>query len=59
MAVPKLNKDDCSGCGSCAGECPTEAITLVDNFPVTDPDKCSDCNACVDACPTSALSPAE
>ena len=59
MSVPKVNLDDCNGCGSCAGECPTEAITLEDNHPVFDEDKCSNCNACVDACPTGAITPAE
>jgi ferredoxin len=56
MSVPKVNKEECSGCGVCVGECPTEAITLEDNIPVFDPEKCTECGSCVDACPTGALS---
>ncbi len=45
-----LRKDRCIGCGQCAEACPDQAISLVENRPVTDTDKCKLCGRCVDAC---------
>jgi len=59
MATPTVDKDVCSGCGLCAGDCPTEAITMIDNYPSFDESKCTNCNACVDSCPTQAIKAAE
>ena len=28
----KINKDECVGCGTCVEECPSEAITMVDDI---------------------------
>lgn len=25
---PKINKEECTGCGTCAEECPVEAIVI-------------------------------
>ena len=49
--------DACISCGSCEGECPTEAISAGDEQYVIDPDKCIDCGACVSSCPVDAISP--
>ena len=46
--------DDCVSCGSCAAECPADAISEGDNKYVIDADKCIDCGACADACPVDA-----
>ncbi|PKL40700.1 MAG: 4Fe-4S ferredoxin [Spirochaetae bacterium HGW-Spirochaetae-1] len=48
---------DCTGCGSCAAECPVEAISEGDPY-VIDADACTDCGACADVCPVEAISPA-
>ena len=47
--------DDCISCGSCAGECPVEAISEGDDMYVIDPDVCTDCGSCVSVCPTEAI----
>jgi len=47
--------DACVSCGSCAGNCPVEAISEKDGQYRIDPDKCTDCGACVGSCPTEAI----
>jgi len=50
--------DECTTCGACLPECPTEAISEGPEKYSIDPDICTDCAACVDVCPTEAISPA-
>ena len=45
--------DYCVSCGTCADECPNEAISEGDGKYVIDPDKCVDCGTCADECPTT------
>jgi len=52
----KIDKDECTGCGTCVEECPTEAISLNDDdIAVVNADDCTECGLCVDSCPTSAI----
>ena len=46
--------DECLACGSCASECPAEAIKEGDIY-VIDQDVCVECGACMDACPVGAI----
>lgn len=47
--------DECVSCGSCAGECPVEAISEgADRYEI-DADTCISCGTCADACPTGAI----
>lgn len=48
--------DSCVSCGSCAGECPAEAISEGDGIYVIDADACLDCGTCADTCPMGAIS---
>ena len=47
--------DDCVACGSCAAECPVEAISEGDGKYVIDADVCAECGACAAACPVEAI----
>jgi len=47
--------DECIACGSCASECPNEAIAEAGDKYEIDPDKCTDCGNCADICPTEAI----
>jgi ferredoxin len=46
---------ECVSCGSCAAQCPVEAISQGPNQYEIDPEKCVDCGACEDICPMSAI----
>lgn len=48
---------DCVSCGSCASECPVEAISPGPQQYIIDPKKCIDCGRCVDVCPVNAIAP--
>ena len=47
--------DACISCGSCADQCPCEAISQGDTQYVIDPDKCASCGACAEQCPMGAI----
>jgi pyruvate formate lyase activating enzyme len=49
-----FRKSRCVGCGQCAEVCPGDAISVVENQPVTDADKCILCGRCVDVCVAGA-----
>ena len=48
--ICRIITDKCVGCGICAKNCPTEAITIVDNCAVIDYEKCVGCAACTVSC---------
>ncbi len=52
----KVDKEKCTGCESCVEECPSEAISMVEEKACIDADSCVDCGVCVDACPAEAIS---
>lgn len=51
--------DACVSCGTCAENCPVDAISQGDTQYVIDPDVCVDCGACAANCPTEAIVEAE
>jgi len=50
-----VNAGECTGCESCVGCCPTEAISMKDGLAVVNADDCVDCGACVGECPCEAI----
>lgn len=46
--------EKCISCGSCIGTCPEQAITLLNDQPVTDREICRGCLLCTDYCPSAA-----
>ncbi len=46
----------CISCGSCAAQCPVEAIAQGDTQYEIDADACIDCGACEAQCPVGAIS---
>lgn len=53
----KVNKDECTACGTCVEECPVEAIVISEEegCAIVDEEECVDCGACEEACPTEAI----
>ena len=45
----------CGGCGVCVDECPSEAITLINDVALVDAARCDGCEECVQVCPNQAL----
>ena len=45
--------DACVKCGSCADQCPVEAISEGEIYHI-DPDTCIDCGNCANVCPVGA-----
>jgi ferredoxin len=52
----KVDKEKCTGCESCVEECPSEAISMVEEKAQVDVETCVDCEVCVDSCPAEAIS---
>jgi uncharacterized protein (DUF362 family)/NAD-dependent dihydropyrimidine dehydrogenase PreA subunit len=50
---PKLIKNNCMRCATCASHCPAQAITL-DPYPVLDYNRCLRCFTCNEVCPNGA-----
>jgi len=53
----KVNKEKCTGCGTCVEECPVEAIIVDEEAgcAVVDEEECVDCGACEEVCHTEAI----
>jgi len=47
--------DACVSCGTCAEECPADAISEGDDIYVIDLDKCTECGTCAEVCPADAV----
>ncbi len=45
----------CVGCGTCLGQCPTDAI-YIDEVAWIDSDKCEHCGSCIGPCPAADFS---
>jgi len=52
----EVGREKCNGCESCVEECPSEAMSMVDEKAVVDVEDCIECAVCVDTCPEKAIS---
>ncbi len=50
-----VDKEKCTGCETCVGECPALAISIDKEKACVDKDMCVECETCVDACPSEAI----
>ncbi len=57
MVSITVDKDKCTGCGSCVDACPQGVFEIGDDGKsnVVNPDDCVECCACVEACPSDAI----
>ncbi len=53
--MPWINKDMCTGCQICIGECSAGTISMVESFAVIDEENCIRCGVCHDVCPEDAV----
>jgi len=53
--VIQIDREICTGCGTCIEACSCGAIHLVDHRAEIDDDLCTRCEACLDACANSAI----
>ncbi len=50
-----VDKDRCTKCGMCEGECPVQAIFEDDDSMFIDDNLCIECGACMPVCPENAI----
>ncbi|MBU1226650.1 MAG: CoB--CoM heterodisulfide reductase iron-sulfur subunit A family protein [Actinobacteria bacterium] len=50
-----VSAEDCSGCKTCIGMCPYQAIAHIDGKAVINEVLCKGCGTCVAACPSGAI----
>ncbi|RLC59164.1 MAG: hypothetical protein DRI30_01220 [Chloroflexi bacterium] len=58
LGLVKIDADGCTGCGSCAQACPTDALDLAEGDTVTltfNPALCIGCAQCVSVCPEKVV----
>jgi len=54
--VPEIDPEKCEGCGSCAEECPTGAVELMEGkAAIVRPEDCSYCTDCESICLYEAI----
>ena len=54
---PKIDPEECTGCGICVDECPNESLELdsEDVASLVNPTACDGCATCEESCPTEAI----
>ena len=53
---PKIDVEECTGCGLCVDVCEQDVLDLEDDIAVlTDREGCIGCGDCVEECPVEAI----
>ncbi len=56
MPKPVIDKEKCTGCGTCVNTCPQGVLELKgDKAEAVNPDNCIGCKACEAVCPVGAI----
>ena len=53
--MPWVNKEMCTGCGTCVDECHVDAISMEDDIAFIDEEICIRCGVCHEVCPEDAV----
>jgi ferredoxin len=54
IEVAYVITDECVACGTCAEECPAEAIEEGEPYVINE-EKCTECGSCSEVCPVEAI----
>ena len=54
--IPVIDRETCTGCGSCIEVCPPQAIEMVDEKAFISEEFCEECGFCAAECPVCAIS---
>ncbi len=52
---PRVDRNLCSGCGTCIDHCTVEALSMEKDYPKVDADTCITCFCCQELCPEKAI----
>jgi uncharacterized protein (DUF362 family) len=52
---PLADPDACTACGTCAEQCPVNALAMKEDLPEVDADTCITCFCCQEICPEQAI----
>jgi MinD superfamily P-loop ATPase len=55
VSVPGVDRDKCTGCGTCGQICQYSAIVAMEKDVLLFPELCHGCGGCWEVCPTGAL----
>ncbi len=53
--IPKIEKENCTGCGACVEVCPPQALFLEDDKIEFQEELCEECGFCAAECPAGAI----